>query len=132
MHVHLNNSYMPGTLIRKIREQRKVTQEEVARHMGISQNAYSKIENGITQLTINHVKQISEALGISPIELLRDDFEIHRPLSFQAQTINRDTLLQTLDLLREKLLQKIADNHEMYPLFHYQLQAADNILMHID
>lgn len=123
---------MPGTMIRKIREQRKVTQEDVARHMGISQNAYSKIENGLTQLTVNHVKQISEALGIPAIELLRDDFEVHRPLSFQAQSVSRETLLQTLDMLRDKLMQKIADQHEMYPLFQYQLQTADNILMHID
>ncbi|HMO33488.1 MAG TPA: helix-turn-helix transcriptional regulator [Lacibacter sp.] len=123
---------MPGTLIRKIREQKKVTQEEVARHMGISQNAYSKIENGITQLTINHVKQISEALGVPAVELLRDDFEVHKPLSFQAQSVNREILILALEELRSKLEQKVPEQHEMYPLFLYQLQTAENILLHID
>lgn len=48
---------MPGTVIRKIREMKKLSQEEVARQMGISQNAYSKIESNQTQLTINHIKK---------------------------------------------------------------------------
>jgi transcriptional regulator with XRE-family HTH domain len=123
---------MPGTLIRKLREQKKVTQEEVARHLNISQNAYSKIENGITQLTVNHVKQISAALGVSPVELLGDEFEIHKPMSLQAQSINKQVLLSNFDQLREKLNALPHDKHELYPLFLYQLQTADNILTHID
>lgn len=123
---------MPGTLIKKIREQKKITQEEIARQMGISQNAYSKIENNITQLTVNHVKRISAALDISPVELLKDDFEIHRPLSLQAQNITRDVLMKRIDNLKEILYSRVFDKHELYPLFMYQLQAAENILLHVD
>jgi transcriptional regulator with XRE-family HTH domain len=47
--------------------------------MGISQNAYSKIENNITQLTVNHLKSISSTLDIPIIDLLKDDFEIRKP-----------------------------------------------------
>lgn len=123
---------MPGTLIRRIREQKKVTQEEVARQLNISQNAYSKIENGITQLTVNHVKQISTALGVSPIELLGDEFEIHKPLSLQAQSINKEVLVSNLDQLKAKLETMPYEKHELFPLFLYQLQTADNILAHIE
>jgi transcriptional regulator with XRE-family HTH domain len=123
---------MPGTLIKKIREQKKLTQEEVARHIGISQNAYSKIENNITQLTINHVKQISAALDVSPLELLRGDFEVHKPLSLHAQSITKETILMNLDALREKINQIQVDRHELYPILMYEIQAADNILSHID
>jgi len=123
---------MPGTLIRKIREQKKVTQEEVARHLNISQNAYSKIENGITQLTVNPVKQISAALGVSPVELLGDEFEIHKPLSLQAQSINKEVLIDNLSQLKDKLKSLPFDKHELFPLFLYQLQTADNILVHME
>lgn len=123
---------MPGTLIRKIREAKKMSQEEVARGMGISQNAYSKIENSQTQLTVNHVKKISKILDVSMAELLKDDFEIHKPLSIQAQSISRDALLMTLSHLKERVQSKVSEKHEFYPIFMYQLQAAENILSHID
>lgn len=123
---------MPGTLIKKIREQKKITQEEVARQMGISQNAYSKIENNITQLTINHVKQISTALDVSPLELLRGDFEVHKPLSLHAQSITKQNILMNLDMLREKINLIQMERHELYPILMYELQAADNILSHIE
>jgi len=123
---------MPGNMIKKIREMRKMTQEEVAKQMGISQNAYSKIENNITQLNVNHIRQISMALNVSPLDLLKDDFEIHKPLSLQAQSITREVLVMHLDQLKEMLHSKLFDKHELYPLFMYQLQAAENILTHID
>jgi transcriptional regulator with XRE-family HTH domain len=123
---------MPGTLIKKIREQKRITQEDVARKIGISQNAYSKIENNITQLTINHVKQISVALEVSPLELLRGDFEVHKPLSLHAQSITKENILMNLDLLREKINLIQVERHELYPILMYELQAADNILSHIE
>lgn len=123
---------MPGTLIKKIREQKKITQEEVARKIGLSQNAYSKIENNITQLTINHVKLISAALDVSPLELLRGDFEVHKPLSLHAQSITKENILMNLDLLREKINLIQIERHELYPILMYELQAADNILSHIE
>lgn len=123
---------MPGTVIRKIREMKKLSQEEVARQMGISQNAYSKIESNQTQLTINHIKKISKILDVSIFELLNDEFEIHKPLSIHAQSISKEALLVMLRSLQEKLEQKVSNKHEFYPIFMYQLQVAENILMHVD
>ncbi len=39
----------------------------------MSIRAYSKIETGETQLTINRLNEISEALGVNPIEVLGFD-----------------------------------------------------------
>ncbi|MEI2710411.1 MAG: helix-turn-helix transcriptional regulator [Chitinophagaceae bacterium] len=66
-------------LLNNTRELRNYSQEYVAKKMGISQNAYSKIENNITQLTVNHLKSISSTLDIPIIDLLKDDFEIRKP-----------------------------------------------------
>jgi transcriptional regulator with XRE-family HTH domain len=54
-------------------------QEEVAQHMGISQAAYSKLENNQTELTVRHVKMLSKIFGVNVYDFLEDDFEIVRP-----------------------------------------------------
>lgn len=79
---------MPGTVIRKFRESKRLTQEYVAGRMGISQNAYSKIENNITQLTVNHLKKLSDILEVPMSDLMKDEFELHRPISNNVLTEN--------------------------------------------
>jgi transcriptional regulator with XRE-family HTH domain len=62
---------MPGSIIREYRGMRNCSQEYVTGKMGISQNAYSKIENNITQLTVSHIRLISAILEVSmsrPVE----------------------------------------------------------------
>ncbi|PIE97300.1 MAG: transcriptional regulator [Polaribacter sp.] len=63
----------PELKIRQIRELKNITQEFVARELDISTRAYSKIENGETQLTINRLNEISEVLKVDPIEILGFD-----------------------------------------------------------
>mgnify|MGYP000521334199 CR=1 FL=1 len=47
-----------------------LTQEEMARQIGISVNSYREIENGSTKLVNKRIVKIGELLGISPEELL--------------------------------------------------------------
>jgi transcriptional regulator with XRE-family HTH domain len=63
----------PELKIKQIRELKNVTQEYIATKLGLSIRAYSKIETGETQLTINRLNEISKALGIDPIEVLGFD-----------------------------------------------------------
>ncbi len=63
----------PELKIKQIRELKNITQEFVARELDISTRAYSKIENGETQLTINRLNEISEVLQVDPIEILGFD-----------------------------------------------------------
>jgi transcriptional regulator with XRE-family HTH domain len=74
---------MPGTVIKNIRQQCNMKQEEVAQQMGISQAAYSKLENNQTELTVRHCKVLSKIFGVNVYEYLDDDFEIVRPGTFQ-------------------------------------------------
>lgn len=69
---------MPGTIIKKIREKKGLKQEAVAMEMGISQAAYSKIENNLTELTVRHCKALSRIFQENVYEYFDDDFEIHR------------------------------------------------------
>ena len=63
----------PELKIKQIRELKNVTQEYIATQLGLSIRAYSKIETGETQLTINRLNEISKALGVDPIEILGFD-----------------------------------------------------------
>jgi transcriptional regulator with XRE-family HTH domain len=56
--------------IRKTRESKRLTQEYLAEKLGISQNAYSKIELGYSQITVYRLFQITKALDIEVSELL--------------------------------------------------------------
>lgn len=56
--------------IRKIRESRNYTQEFMAESLKITQRAYSSIENGKTQLTIDRLFEIAKVLGTSILEIL--------------------------------------------------------------
>lgn len=57
--------------LRRVREARGLTQEQVAQAAGTSQSHYSKIELGIVSPKIRTVGKIADALGVDPIELLR-------------------------------------------------------------
>jgi transcriptional regulator with XRE-family HTH domain len=122
---------VPETIIRKVREQRNYTQDFVAKQMGISQNAYSKIENGYTQLTVKHIKDLSKILEVSLMELLRDDFEIHKPNHIHTESINKDNLLMAINQIADKLNEKHPQKHDFYPIVMSLLQTVDTTVDNI-
>ena len=63
----------PEIKIKQIRELKNFTQEYVAQKLGLSTRAYSKIETGETQLTINRLNEISKVLEMNPVEVLGFD-----------------------------------------------------------
>jgi transcriptional regulator with XRE-family HTH domain len=63
----------PEMKIKQIRELKNFTQEYVATHLDLTTRAYSKIESGETQLTINRLNEISKILGVDPMEILGFD-----------------------------------------------------------
>jgi transcriptional regulator with XRE-family HTH domain len=119
---------MPGTIIRQYRELRNYSQDYVAKKMGISQNAYSKIENNITQLTVKHIKLLSGILEAPITELLKDEFEIHRPGNIQMESVTKENLLQMIDQLKAKTTEKAFQKHEFFPVVMSLLQTVDSTL----
>ena len=61
-----------ATNIRKIREYRGYPQEYLAMKLGISQNAYSKIELAYTKLTVERLLEITSILEIDIVTLLNN------------------------------------------------------------
>lgn len=122
---------MPGTVIRRYREMKNFSQKYVAAKMGISQNAYSKIENNLTQLTVHHVKQLSEILQTPMSDLLQDEFEIHKPLIISSKSVHKEDLMRMLEHIRQKLQTKHAAKHESYLVSMSLLSSVDNLVTHV-
>lgn len=59
--------------IKQIREQKKMTQKEVASLMGISQQAYYQYESGTREPKKETIYRIADALGVSVSALSADD-----------------------------------------------------------
>jgi transcriptional regulator with XRE-family HTH domain len=56
--------------IKELRIQKNILQKYIAEGLGITENTYSRIENGHTQITINNLFVICEKLGVSVLEAL--------------------------------------------------------------
>ncbi len=65
--------YVTGAVIRKLRESKKMTQEELAARLYVSGKAVSKWETGQGFPDISLIEPLAGALGISVIELLSGD-----------------------------------------------------------
>jgi len=122
---------MPGTVVRRYREMKNYSQKYVASKMNISQNAYSKIENNLTQLTVHHVKQLSEILEVPISDLLRDEFEIHKPHFFQKKSIQKADIISMLENIKDKLNSNHTAEHEYYLVSRSLLSTVDNLLSDI-
>ncbi len=64
------DKYVTGSVIRRLRERKRMTQEELAEGLHVSSKAVSKWETGRGYPDISLLSPLAEALGISVIELL--------------------------------------------------------------
>ena len=62
--------YVTGSMIRKVREEKHLTQEELAARLYVSSKAVSKWETGQGFPDISLLEPLAKALGVSVIELL--------------------------------------------------------------
>lgn len=61
-----------AALLKRLREERDITQEQLAFDAGITTSALSRIERGLNSPGWLTVKRIAEALGLSLGELIAD------------------------------------------------------------
>ncbi|MFC2502834.1 MAG: helix-turn-helix domain-containing protein [Cardiobacterium sp.] len=56
--------------IRDMREDKKLTQADMAEKLGLSETGYAKIERGESKIRIERLFQIAQVLDVSPAELI--------------------------------------------------------------
>ena len=63
------NQYVTGAMIKRLREEKRITQQQLAEIMNVSDKAVSKWETGRGYPDITLIEPLAEALGVSVIEL---------------------------------------------------------------
>jgi len=102
-----------GKKIKNLRHKINWSQGEVAVQMNISIPAFSKIENGITDINIKRLNQIANLLGVSAHELLRgvqkEFLDVKSP-STVITDLKEAILQRELDII--KIQKKLIDLYE--------------------
>lgn len=70
-----------GNKLKILRKNKKMSQEEVADCLHISQSAYARMESGESSSWANHILTICKIFGITPEDLLKVDLN-NRGVSF--------------------------------------------------
>ena len=75
------NNYITGTTIKKLREKKGITQNELAKQIGVSDKTISKWETakGLPDITL--IEPLSVALGVSVMELMSGNAVINKNIS---------------------------------------------------
>lgn len=75
------NTYVTGSTIKQLREKRDMTQAELAERIGVSSKTISKWETAKGLPDISLLQPLTQALGISVIELMNGEHIINRNIS---------------------------------------------------
>lgn len=82
--------------IRKIRQEKGLSQEQVAEKLAISRQMYTNYENGKSEITLNRFLKLIQVLEIDKIHI----FKVEHTISKEAL----EKLFKTIENLKDKLL----------------------------
>ena len=104
-----------GTNIKKLREQKGLLQKQVAEELGIGNSNYSKIENGVREITVKELQKLSKLFDMSLDQIVNFDGDIPEEVTLQDKSnmeqlnlINqlddedRDTVFKVIDTMLTK------------------------------
>lgn len=98
--------------IRKLRKEKKLTQDEVSKFLSIARGSYAKTENGINKITLDIALKLSRLYNTSIEELLclsNDNNELDTVLK-EGITYNGKTLSSTDIIVLKAFLQGLIAN----------------------
>ena len=81
------NTYVTASIIRRLREEKGMTQSALAENLGVSDKAVSKWETGRGYPDVTLIEPLAQALGVSVVELLSGDAVTNRNRSFNMKKL---------------------------------------------
>ncbi|WP_315027521.1 helix-turn-helix transcriptional regulator [Aggregatibacter segnis] len=125
--------------IRKIREAKDWSQEQMAEKLNMSLNGYAKIERGESKIYLDKLEQIAQVFDIDVVELMQSDgknicFQIESPLGSIYQGGGETQLLIEVERLKlalshanekEELLRKLLEQKDG------EIQSLRNLIQKI-
>lgn len=97
-----------GARIRAIRMQRELTQERLAKMLGVHQTNVSEMERGLRSFTVRQLIKLSRALQVSPDEILGESSK-GTPILPSGRILRRLQRIGDLPKAEQKAVLKILD-----------------------
>jgi transcriptional regulator with XRE-family HTH domain len=85
-----------GKIIKKIREEKGLTQQQLAELINMHRSNYSKVESGERDLSIEAINKVAKYFGMSIDQLV--NFDGHLP---NEVTVEDKTLMEQVKLIQE-------------------------------
>ena len=101
-----------GNRIRRLRENKGFSQEEMAEKLQISRSAYSRIENGETNSWVNHIEKLCKELDMKIEDLFINTDNIINTNQDNASAVQTNTQQDThitINHLSEKVIELYED-----------------------
>lgn len=113
--------------LRQAREQANLTQQDFAKKLGVTKNAISNYENGVSSPKWDVLLKIFDVLKVEPNFLYQDSFSLETPET-SPLTPQQSALLSSFDLLNEEGQQKALEYVEDLVLAgRYKKAAAHGV-----
>lgn len=109
-----------GARIRKLREQKNISQEKMAMELVLTQSNYGRLEKDDKRLTVPKLQKIAEVLEVSISYLFGEQASkvIHQTHNEKAEAYNVDTIINAdkdhIQTLKEEIvfLRKIIEDRK--------------------
>lgn len=109
-----------GNNLKKIRQEKKLTLDELAGVTGVSKGMLSQIEKGTTNPTINTIWKISNGLNVPYTYLLEGDYVKENPVVKKTETVTQHSEDHSY-----RVFNYYSDNQERnFELFQFELDPG--------
>jgi transcriptional regulator with XRE-family HTH domain len=110
----LNMNKVVGNKLKKLRQTKNMSQEQIAEFLNISQSAYARIEQGESNSWAIHLNKICRVFEIEPVELFKSEVNLRsdkNPISDEKFIINQlsDKIIEQYEARIKELKKVIKD-----------------------
>ncbi len=95
-----------GARLKRIREDKRLSQQEIADFLDISQKTYSNIESDKSKISLEHLSKLSKLLEFNILELLQEqgiDFNFKDEKEDETPCIKYNSIIKEL-IIQEQLI----------------------------
>lgn len=89
--------------LKKIRQEKKISQEYLAGKIALGKDAYRKMESGSSPISVERIVQICEVLDIDLRDLLDQNLDSKQKWEYEAEISRLQANVHELRLERERL-----------------------------
>lgn len=99
-----------GNTVKKIREEKGLTQQQIADLIDMHRSNYSKVENGERELSIEAIGKIAKYFGMTIDQLVNFNGNLPAEITMEDKSLLEQVrLIQELDPEEKKIIFKIID-----------------------